>query len=208
MPRMPGLMTCQTLEETMSAVADVRPDVVIVGSDFQVDHLRSMAANLATSGMGLALVGLANDEVARRFTPTKSEFRRIGIEPFDRPVQDRDVVLRLRGLLRRCRPAALSGTLAHGDMVLDEGALTVAMGGNVAPLALENYRILAPLFDDPDHVWTREELLPLVYGSLSRNSMRTVDVKLNVTRRRLRAVLGTDPVQTVRGLGYRLAASR
>jgi hypothetical protein len=207
-PWMPGLMPCASREDFMSTVARSRPNIAIVGQDFHFDDLRSLAAQLTTSGLGLAIIGLDNAEVAERFGKAEEEFRRIEIEPFLCCTDTSAVVLRLRALLRRCRPAALIQKLAHGDMVLDEAALTLSIGGKVAPLALEGFRILGPLFDATEHVWTREELLPLVYGSRTTNSIRIVDVKLNVTRRRLRAVLGSDPVQTVRGHGYRLAQAR
>lgn len=207
-PWMPGLMPCDTSSDFLSAVERFRPDLVIVGPDFHAEDLRSLAAHLATSGLGLAIVGLDNADVPERFGAEEGKFRRIEIEPLDSRSEKTDVVLRLRALLRRCRPAALTQKLAHGDMVLDESALTLSVKGKVAPLALEGYRIIAPMFDDPEHVWTREELLSLVYGSSTTNGTRTVDVKLNVTRRRLRSVLGLDPVQTVRGLGYRLALPR
>jgi two-component system, OmpR family, phosphate regulon response regulator PhoB len=198
-------MPCTGPKDFLSTSARFRPDIVIVGPEFHRDDLRLLAASLTTSGLGLAIVGMDEAGFVERFGTAKEEFRRIEIEPFELGTDAPAVVLRLRALLRRCRPAALLQKLSYGDMVLDEAALTLSIGQKVAPLALEGFRILGPLFDSAEHVWTREELLPLVYGSRTTNSMRIVDVKLNVTRRRLRAVLGTDPVQTVRGHGYRLA---
>jgi hypothetical protein len=205
---MPGLVTCDHPGAFLSAVAEFRPDLAIVGPQFRSEDLRILAAHLVTSGLGLAIVGLDTTEVTERFGKAEEDLRRIEIEPFDCAMDTAAVVLRLRALLRRCRPAALMQKLAHGDMGLDEAALTLTIGEKTSHLALEGFRILGPMFDAPEHVWTREELLPLVYGSRTTNSIRIVDVKLNVTRRRLRAALGADPVQTVRGYGYRLAPVR
>lgn len=205
-PLMPGLMTCGTQRQCLEAVADLRPDIAIVGADFCDGDLRHMAANLKTSGMGLVIAGPHGASLAARLRANGRALRRIEIEPVDARVGAGAVILRLRALMRRCRPAALTQKHVHGAVTLDEAALTLSLGGRVAPLALDGFRILAPMFDHPDHVWTREQLLQLAYGALTANGIRTIDVKLNVTRRRLREALGCDPVRTVRGMGYTLSA--
>ena len=207
-PWVSGLKSCADKAQLPSIVAQIRPDIVIIGPDFKSDDLKSLLDGITTSGLGLAVLGLDNTEVEERFSLAGETSRRIEVEPIEGDAPHAAVVLRLRALLRRCRPGALVQTLSYGDMLLDESALTLCMGGKTAPLALEGFRLLAPMFDDPEHVWTREELLRHVYGSLSTNSIRTIDVKLNVTRRRLRALLGSDPVRSVRGEGYRLVARR
>lgn len=205
-PWMPNLMSCPTQDAFFAGVADTRPDIALVGPDFTQDDLAMLASCMRTGGMGLAVVGDGGADPTPRAQDEATH--RIEIEPLADTATPAQTVIRLRALLRRCRPAALVQKHHVGAMCLDEEALTLTIGDRVAPLTLEGFRLVAPLFDDPDHVWTREELLPLVYGSSSTNGIRTVDVKLNVIRRRLRAALDLDPVQTVRGQGYTLAAPK
>lgn len=195
-----NLKTCATYRDFFEGVSIYRPDIAIVGPDFSGGDLQSLLLALKTSGLGIVAVG-HNDE---SITAVQENVRRIVVEPLEARCNATVVVYRVRALLRRCRPSALVQSHRYGDMILDEAALTIAIGKQIAPISLEWFRFIAPMFDDPEHVWTREELLILVYGSLTKNNIRTVDVKLNIIRRHLFNALGRDPVTTVHGQGYTL----
>lgn len=207
-PWMPNLVGCATQDAFLEAVSSHRPDIAVIGPGCTDDDLAALCDSLRTSALGLAVVDRRDGGIARRLADVARATRRIEVEPLDAGAAPMESVLRLRALLRRCRPAALVEKRLVGDMTLDEAALTLTIGERTAPLSVEGFRILAPMFDDPDHVWTREELLALVYGAMTTNGPRTVDVKLNIVRRRLRAALGCDPVRAVRGQGYTIAAAR
>lgn len=204
-PWMPSLRTCAGIEALSKITFDHRPDIVIVGRSFDITALETLQENVRTSKLGLAILRPRDRAFECFMIQAAGRSPQIDVEPIDPGAEPTEVVLRLRALLRRCRPVALFQRRTVGELTLDEGALTISIGEASAPLPLEGFRLIGPIFDLPDHVWTREELLSVAYGSMTRNSLRTVDVKLNATRRKLLAVLGRDPIRTVRGVGYKLA---
>jgi DNA-binding response OmpR family regulator len=200
-PWMPNLRSCVDLVELEEAVELHRPDVAILGGGFDAAALGRLVAHVRTARIGVVV--LQPLDLARaRFAdlPPVAD-----VEPIDPAAGLTEMVLRLRALVRRCRPLALNQRRSIGEVTLDEAALTLGLGGATAPLALDGFRLIGPMFDLPDHVWRREELLTVAYGAMTLNNPRVVDVKLNRTRRKLIATLGRDPVRTVRGVGYQLA---
>jgi len=180
-----------------AAVSDHRPDYVLLGGPVGASDLAALVAAMRTASLGVLV--LRQDGVTPIAAPPLLE-----VEVID-PAEGLDgFTLRLRGLMRRCRPVALAGRRSVGGVTLDEAAMTIGTGAATMPLSLEDFRLLGPLFDRPTQVWSREALLDLAYGTQTANALRTVDVKLNRTRRRVRAALGHDPIRSVRGLGYSL----
>jgi DNA-binding response OmpR family regulator len=184
-------------------VRDLRPDYVILAPPFAEADLLALAAGVRTSSLAVLVVtdGHSPPDVPLGRTGAAPT---IEVETGDLRQGGEALVLRLRALLRRCRPHALSQRIDNGAITLDEARLTLTTDAVEMPLSLEDFRLIGPFFDRPEHVWSREDLLTLVYGSATENAARTVDVKLNRARRRLRDALGRDPILTVRGEGYRL----
>jgi two-component system phosphate regulon response regulator PhoB len=196
--RLGNLTRCEGRRAVIDAVSERRPDYVLLGgglSQTDIDHLR---AAMHTAALGVVILRAAPQpgDLPGAIPP------QIEIEPLHPSLGLNGFALHLRALMRRCRPVALGGRRSAGGVTLDEAAMTLSNGVATAPLSLEDFRLLGPLFDVPGQVWPREALLRLAYGAQSANGLRTVDVKLNRTRRRLRAALGHDPVRSVRGAGY------
>ncbi len=195
--RLANLARCETQGVLLDAVARKRPDYAILDGAVDDGDLAALRGAMHTATLGVVLMGpqdAAPDPVPQ-----------IEIEVFD-PAEGIDAfTLRLRALMRRCRPVALASRCRTGRLTLDEAAMTLSVAGSTAALSLEDFRLLGPLFDMPGRVWSREDLLRLAYGAQTQNGLRTIDVKLNRTRRRLRAALDLDPIRSVRGEGYVLA---
>lgn len=91
-----------------------------------------------------------------------------------------------------------------GELSIDEEAYTARCRGSVVELTYKEFELLRFLAANPDRVFTRERLLDEVWGGDYYGGARTVDVHI----RRIRAKLGDADtmIQTVRNVGYRLAA--
>jgi DNA-binding response OmpR family regulator len=97
--------------------------------------------------------------------------------------------------------------IRRGPLVLNPLSYQVSLDGTVLDLTFMEYELLKLLMGYPGRVYTREEILSLVWGYDYFGGMRTVDVHV----RRVRAKLGQDHawlIETVRGVGYRLAQVR
>jgi len=120
-----------------------------------------------------------------------------------KPFSPRELVARLKALLRRAQPSRAGGTLEVGGLKVDTLAREATWKGKELTLTPREFDLLAFMASRPGRVSTREELLRKVWGYDYMGETRTVDVHI----RRLRAKLGTksDLIETVMGAGYKLA---
>ena len=120
-----------------------------------------------------------------------------------KPFSQRELVARIKALLRRHAPDAGDELVLAAGLLLDPPARRVTCNGAKVALGPTEFRLLHFLMTHPDRVYTRGQLLDQVWGDHVFIEERTVDVHI----RRLRAALeptGHDRlVETVRGSGYR-----
>jgi DNA-binding response OmpR family regulator len=119
-------------------------------------------------------------------------------KPFDSTV----LVARIRAVVRRMSRAAVpvtAGTV-FGDLEVDRDALEVRLAGRPVELTPTELRLLLCFVDSPGTVLTRDVLLELVWDYQWGGDSRVVDVHVQ----RLRAKIGQDLIETVRGFGYKL----
>jgi two-component system catabolic regulation response regulator CreB len=129
-----------------------------------------------------------------------------------KPFSPRELVARVRGILRRAGRTAPSAstpvapTIASGPIVVDEGRMQVRYYGRALELSRYEYGLLKTLAARPGHVFTREALLDRVWGDDSESMDRTVDAHVKTLRAKMKAIApGIDPIRTLRGSGYALA---
>jgi DNA-binding response OmpR family regulator len=127
-----------------------------------------------------------------------------------KPFSPRELVARVRAILRRSAPAAPPPPrLARGGLVMDLERHEVSVEGREVRLTPIEYKLLQALMEFPGRVFTRDQLLAHVYAFDEAVVVdRTVDVHIG----KLREKLGDDPgrpryIQTVRGVGYKLVAN-
>ncbi|MDO8299136.1 response regulator [Lacisediminimonas sp.] len=120
-----------------------------------------------------------------------------------KPFSPRELVSRMRALLRRRLPEHGEALLRNGPVVLDPNTRSVSVNGRPVEIGLSEYRLLKYLLAHPKRVHTRAQLLDRVWGDHVEIEERTVDVHVL----RLRKALGDAEslVKTVRGVGYTLS---
>jgi two-component system response regulator MtrA len=121
-------------------------------------------------------------------------------KPFELP----ELVARIRAVLRRATEARGPEVIAIADLEIDPGAHEVRRDGEAIPLTATEFRLLLELARRPKQVFTRELLLEQVWNYDYLGDSRLVDVAVQ----RLRAKIGPDLLETVRGVGYRLRAEQ
>jgi DNA-binding response OmpR family regulator len=121
-----------------------------------------------------------------------------------KPFSPREVVLRIRAVLRRGREeeAAASEVLEIPPLRLDLAAHRLTVAGEEVPLTATEFRLLQVLMERRGRVQSRNKLLADAWGYADNVDSRTVDTHI----RRLRRKLGVaaDHIETVIGVGYRL----
>lgn len=123
-----------------------------------------------------------------------------------KPFSPRELVARIKAVLRRAQPEGEGETLEADGVLLDAASHRVSVEGKPLDLGPTEYRLLKHFMSHAERVFSRGQLLDAVWGRNSFVEERTVDVHIL----RLRKVLGQYGrdrlVQTVRGAGYRFSA--
>ncbi|SCE78706.1 DNA-binding response regulator, OmpR family, contains REC and winged-helix (wHTH) domain [Micromonospora marina] len=167
--------------------------------------------------LDIALPGLTGTEICRRLRATgdwtpvifltardDEVDRVVGLELgaddyVTKPFSPRELLARLRAVLRRTAGTPAEQTRTLGTVTLDPSRRTVTAGGTPVQLTSTEFDLLAHLMARPGRVFTREELLAGVWGYAAHAGTRTVDVHVA----QVRAKLGPDSViRTHRGVGY------
>lgn len=121
-----------------------------------------------------------------------------------KPFSPRELIARVRAVLRRARPALSEEKLAYADINMDLAAHRVTRSGRHVHLGPTEFRLLRYLLEHPGRVFSREQLLDAVWGSDVYVEPRTVDVHVRRLRRALNVGAELDPIRTVRSAGYAL----
>jgi DNA-binding response OmpR family regulator len=127
-----------------------------------------------------------------------------------KPFSPRELVARVRALLRRTAEAAAlraqiqSTAASSAKLHLDTNRRIAHFHGHTLDLRPREFDLLALLAAHPGQVWTREALLRQVWGIDQHIDARTVDVHVRRLRAKLAAITSeTEPIQTEWGVGYR-----
>ncbi len=125
-----------------------------------------------------------------------------GDDYLTKPFSPRELVARVKAVLRRGAATADRPRLVAGRVRLDVAGRTVTVDDVAVPLTATEFNLLHTLLTDGGRVHSRAELLSRAWGQVDLGTTRTVDVHVA----QLRAKLGTAcPIETVRGVGYKVA---
>jgi DNA-binding response OmpR family regulator len=120
-----------------------------------------------------------------------------------KPFSPRELVARVRAVLRRTTEPRGAQALESGDLRLDPSTRRVSVRGDEVFLTTTEFNLLEALLLARGRVVQRAELLASAWGQADYAGSRTVDVHVA----QIRAKLGADcPIETVRGVGYRIGA--
>jgi len=126
-----------------------------------------------------------------------------------KPFEPRELLARLKAVLRRGRAPASSAALLFGRLEIDRDARTVRVDGREKALTGYQFALLAALAENAGRVLSRDQLMDLVKGEPLEAYDRSIDVHVS----RIRAAIEDDPkkprrILTVRGAGYVFARAQ
>jgi DNA-binding response OmpR family regulator len=186
-----------TVEDGLAAVEHVRqerPDVVVLDVMLPgLDGFEVLRQIRTFSDAYVLMLTARSDEVDRIVGLS------VGADDYlVKPFSPRELVARVKALLRRPRTAALAPTV---DLVVDPARRTATVRGSPVSLTATEFDILALLARDPGVVVGRSDLLVGVWGPGFVGDDHLVDVHVANLRRKI----GDGLIETVRGVGYKLA---
>lgn len=144
---------------------------------------------------------------ARDLPEEKCKGFRVGTDDYMvKPVNEEEMLLRIKALLRRSRIAS-EHKLRIGPVTLDYDALTVSRDGVSQTIPQKEFQLLYTLLSYPDKVFTRLQLMDEIWGMESTTVDTTVNVHINRLRRRFETWSEFEIV-AVRGIGYKAVIHR
>jgi two-component system phosphate regulon response regulator PhoB len=126
-----------------------------------------------------------------------------------KPFSPKELLARVRAVLRRRAPHATGEAVSVGALTLDPATHRVTLGDALVKLGPTEFRLLHHLMHAPERVHSRAQLLDKVWGDHVFIEERTVDVHIKRLRESLHEAAGEASaavIETVRGVGYRLNA--
>ena len=188
--------------EALEQAERVRPDAVVLdlmlpGLD-GLEVCRRLRSDASTAGVPIIMLTAKSDEVDRVVG------LEVGADDYvAKPFSPKELVARVRAVLRRSRPSQPTRVLAAGPVTLDPERHAVTLGGRALQLTPKEFDLLQALLEAAGRVLSREYLLNHVWGYARADEIesRTVDVHV----RRLRAKLGDagSRIATIKSVGYR-----
>jgi two-component system catabolic regulation response regulator CreB len=122
-----------------------------------------------------------------------------------KPFSPRELVARVRTVLRRVQRAPAAAPTAHASFTIDDEKKTIRFRGRTLDLSRTEYRLLKVLIERPGRVYSRDELMQRAWDDPASAFDRTVDAHVKALRAKLRDVdSSVDPISTHRGMGYSL----
>ncbi len=125
-----------------------------------------------------------------------------------KPYSPRELIARIKALLRRASPGGEDDKLSCCDIEMDLASHKVARGGELIHLGPTEFNLLMTFMQRPGRVFSREHLLDLVWGHDVYVEDRTVDVHIRRLRKALNEGGRADVIRTVRSAGYALDADK
>lgn len=190
-------------EEALLLVKEHRPDVILL--DWMIENLsgievcRQLRRSPDTANIPIIMLTARGEE------EDKIRGLEIGADDYvTKPFSPRELIARVKAVLRRVRPALAGEKLAFGDLEMDTVAHRVKRSDQVIPLGPTEFRLLRHFLEHPNWVFSRERLLDSVWGQDSDIELRTVDVHIRRLRKALNANGQPDIIRTVRSAGYAL----
>ena len=190
-------------DEALLLIEEASPDVIVLDWMLPgvsgIEICRRLKSRAETRSVPVIMLSARSEEGDRvRGLETGAD------DYVTKPYSVAELLARIRGQLRRTRPASVGERLQFADIILDAETHRVTRSQKMLKLGPTEFRLLATFMEKPERVWSREQLLDRVWGRDIYVDTRTVDVHIGRLRKALCQHGGEDPIRTVRGAGYAL----
>ena len=190
-------------DEALILIEEVRPDLVILDWMIEgtsgIEVCRQLRRKPGTANLPIIMLTARGEEDDRvRGLET-------GADDFiTKPFSPKELIARANALLRRSRPCLLAKKLSYHGIEMDIVAHRVRRDGKPVSLGPTEYRLLRHLLENPQRVFSRQQLLEAVWPHSEEIELRTVDVHVRRLRMALCKDHELDLIRTVRSEGYSL----
>ncbi len=188
-------------EEALISVRERRPDLVVLDwmlpAVSGIEVCRQLRRRRETRDVPVIMLTARSEETDRvRGLDSGAD------DYISKPFSPKELIARIRAVLRRTRPSMSAEQLTFADIEMDLMAHKVTRGGRATHLGPTEFRLLRHFMEHPGRVFSREQLLDSVWGHDVYVEPRTVDVHIRRLRKALDVGRSPDVIRTVRSAGY------
>ncbi len=196
-----SVSTARDGQEALMRAHSERPDLVVLDLGLPgLDGLEVTRRLRRDSGVPIIMLTARDDET------DKVVGLELGADDYvTKPFSPRELIARVRAVLRRHAAEVDAELIRAGDIVLDVPRLRAEVSGRTVPLTSTEFQLLTALARQPGRVFTRSQLLDAIHGVAFESYERAIDAHVKNIRRKIEP----DPrapryLLTVYGVGYRL----
>jgi two-component system phosphate regulon response regulator PhoB len=194
----------QDYDVALSKVVEPYPDLILLdwmlpgGSGVKL--AKTLKKNEYTSNIPIIMLTARTDE------DDKVKGFEVGVDDYiTKPFSPKELVARIKAVLRRASPTSSGEIINFQGMKLDPVAHRVSINDSPLELGPTEFRMLHFFMAHPERVYSREQLLNNVWGTNVYVEDRTVDVHIRRLRKAISGAGHEEFIQTVRGSGYRFS---
>lgn len=203
------ILTAETAHDAHVSIVDNRPDLVLLdwmlpgGSG--VELARRLKKDELTAEVPIIML------TAKTSEDNKVQGLDVGVDDYvTKPFSPRELVARIRAVLRRTSGRHQDKTIRYFDLELDPSSHRVSIEEKPVDMGPTEFRLLNFFMTHPEKVFTRDHIQDQVWGANIYLEERTVDVHIGRLRKALSGASNPDInyatlIQTVRGTGYRFS---
>jgi len=198
-------LTAKDAQTALAVISDNRPDIILLDwmmpGTSGIELARRLRADASTRDLPIIML------TARSTENDRVNGLETGCDDYIlKPFSPRELIARIKSLLRRTTNVAGEKLLHAGKLQLDIQARRILTDDKEIQLAPTEYRLLEFFIRHPNRAYSRSQLLDQVWGGNVYVEERTVDVHIRRVRKILQELHLDSYIQTVRGFGYRFSS--
>ena len=176
-------------------------DLLIMDRNLPGVEGSEFVSNLRDEGLDIPVIFLSAKDSDEDI---QSGFLRGGDDYITKPFNMKELVLRIRSILKRTSKKHHEGKLLFRDLLLDKNSRTLSVDGKPVEVTKLEFDLLSEFIINKNSVLERDYLLENVWGDSENYQYKTVNVAINRLKEKIDPDKSKDYIQTVRGVGYKI----
>lgn len=193
-----GFLNTKRVREVLD---EEKVDLILMDRNLPGTEGSEFIASLRRSGINTPVIFISAKD---KDSDIEQGFERGGDDYLTKPFSMKELILRVKAILRRTQKTASEGSLIYRDIVISPASRTVVIEDNTIELTKLEFDLLYELINNQNVVLDRNYLLDNVWGTDEVYQDRTVNVAINRLKEKIDPDKTKDYLKTVRGVGYTL----
>ena len=193
-----GFLDTKSIEQLLEE-EDI--DLLIMDRNLPGVEGSEFVAQLREDGFAVPVIYLSAKD---KDSQIEEGFMRGGDDYITKPFNMKELILRIKAILKRTSKNLNDGVLAYRDLVLDKSSRSLSVAGLHVDITKLEYNLLYEFIINKNNILDRDYLLEHVWKDTESYQYRTVNVAINRIKEKIDPDKTKEYIQTVRGIGYKM----